>query len=279
MLKVILTKGLPGSGKTTWAKKQLAENKHQYKRVNKDDLRRMLDNSQWSGSCESFILDIRDKIILEALKNGKHVIVDDTNLHPKHEEHIQQLIKDKAILEIKDFTDVPIEDCIANDLQRLDSVGEKTIQRMHRDFLANKIIKAPDCNPLLKTIIICDLDGTLCDNSHRNPYNASTCENDLLNKPVFDVIQGKDVIFVSGRHEKYRPQTEKFLNKHNIKYITLLMRKDDDNRKDNIIKQEIYETHIKDKYNVLFILDDRQRVVDMWRKNGLTCFQVAEGNF
>jgi len=50
-------------------------------------------------------------------------------------------------------------------------------------------------------------------------------------------------------------------------------------RKDVIIKQEIYEEHIKDKYDVLFVMDDRNQVVEFWRSIGLTCFQVAEGNF
>jgi hypothetical protein len=57
------------------------------------------------------------------------------------------------------------------------------------------------------------------------------------------------------------------------------MRKTDDNRKDCIVKKEIYETFIKDKYNVLFVMDDRNQVVNMWREQGLTCFQVADGNF
>jgi hypothetical protein len=56
------------------------------------------------------------------------------------------------------------------------------------------------------------------------------------------------------------------------------MRKDGDFRADNVVKQEILDAHI-DKDRVLFVLDDRQQVVDMWRRNGLTCFQVAEGNF
>jgi len=60
---------------------------------------------------------------------------------------------------------------------------------------------------------------------------------------------------------------------------TLFMRPDGDFRADNIVKQEIYDTHIKGKHDVLFVMDDRQQVVDMWRRNGLTCFQVAEGNF
>ena len=80
MKKVYLTKGLPGSGKSTWAKEMVSKNPNSYKRVNKDDLRAMLDNGKHSEDAEKFILNVRDSIILLALENGKHVIVDDTNL-------------------------------------------------------------------------------------------------------------------------------------------------------------------------------------------------------
>ena len=57
------------------------------------------------------------------------------------------------------------------------------------------------------------------------------------------------------------------------------MRKNGYNKKDSIVKKEIFDEYIKDKYYVEFILDDRNQVVDMWREMGLTCLQVAEGNF
>jgi hypothetical protein len=57
------------------------------------------------------------------------------------------------------------------------------------------------------------------------------------------------------------------------------MRAEGDTRKDSIIKEEIYRAEIENKYNVLFVLDDRNQVVELWRRLGLTCLQVAEGNF
>ena len=89
MIKVILTRGLPGSGKSTWAKKLIVENPNSYKRINKDDLRAMLDDSKYSNDSEKFILQVRDAMILMAIENGKHVIVDDTNLAPKHDARIR----------------------------------------------------------------------------------------------------------------------------------------------------------------------------------------------
>jgi hypothetical protein len=140
----------------------------------------------------------------------------------------------------------------------------------------------------MKKAIICDLDGTLAHIDHRDPYDASTCEEDLLNEPVANILtvysEQKEfeiaILLVSGREDKYRPQTERWLRKHGIAYEALLMRRTGDFRKDTLIKKELYESHIADRYTILFVLDDRDQVVAMWRKElGLTCLQVAYGNF
>lgn len=74
---------------------------------------------------------------------------------------------------------------------------------------------------------------------------------------------------ISGRDEVCRKETIDWLYDNGIHFKELHMRPKDDIRKDAIVKQEIYDNHIKGKYEVLFILDDRQQVVDMWRENGL----------
>lgn len=80
--------------------------------------------------------------------------------------------------------------------------------------------------------------------------------------------------------KKYRRVTEAWLNHNGItRYKNLYMRKNGDKRKDYVVKKELYETHIKETYEVLFVLEDRDQVVKMWRDLGLTCLQVAYGNF
>ena len=280
-MKIIMTKGLPASGKTTWAKSLMRDHPFQYKRINKDDLRAMLDNSLWSQDEEKFILKVRDALIVQALNQGYNVIVDDTNLAPKHEKRILEIaLAMKANFEIKDFTDIPLDVCLKRDSQRVNSVGIKVIKDMYDKYLKPK----PETvlyKEGLPEAVICDLDGTLALHNGRNPYDASTCDQDLLNKPVHGILRhsGKIFIFVSGRYEKFRPQTETFLKTHKFYDYTLYMRPDNDNRRDEIVKKEIYNNHIKDNYNILFVLDDRDRVVAMWRQLGLTCLQVADGNF
>lgn len=289
-MKLIMTKGLPGSGKTTWAKIYL-EKHPETVLVSKDDLRALMFNSAWTGRREKIILAARDLIIIEALKSGRNVVSHDTNFVPKHEARFRELAKEYgAEFEIQDFTQVPIERCIKQDLLRLESVGEKVIRTMYNDWLRPEPLKIEyDLN--LPDAVICDIDGTLALFGNANPYDRDFLQDKqnvnvvkLLNNYSYKAMRIKDfVILVSGRKDKYRAQTEEWLKKYHIHYDFLYMRKTlpegEKDPKDVLVKKEIYETHIKGKYNVLFVLDDRNQVVDMWRSLGLTCLQVAEGDF
>lgn len=280
--RVIILKGLPACGKSTWCREMLRKNPGQYKRISKDDLRAMLDDGVWGKANERFILNVRDALILLALRESYSVLVDDTNLHRKHEETIRELVKGQAVVEIKDFTDVPLEECIARDKRRANYVGEDVIRSMYREFLRPPL-PALVIDPTLPQAIICDLDGTLALLNGRNPYDAAQCEQDRVNRPVADILRRYEktlsILLVSGRKELHREQTKRWLAAHDISYSELWMRRTDDNRKDALIKREIYDEQIAGKYSILFVLDDRDQVVDFWRSLGLTCLQVAEGDF
>ncbi len=101
MKQVIILRGLPASSKSTYAKSLIDSQPNKYKRINKDLLREMLDNSHWSKDNEKFILNMRDILIIQALENGKHVIIDDTNLASTHITRITQLVKGKAEVTIR----------------------------------------------------------------------------------------------------------------------------------------------------------------------------------
>ncbi len=147
---------------------------------------------------------------------------------------------------------------------------------------------------MLPKAIICDLDGTLCNIYHRQHYIQSKRKNwkafyealgdDLVHEFCRDIVmmyqqRGDAIVLVTGRPEEYKAPTEEWLSAHAVEYDVLLMRKTGDFRKDFIVKQELYEQYIKGKYEILFVLEDRAQVVKMWREQGLTCLQVAEGNF
>lgn len=280
MKKIILTKGLPGSGKTTWAKELLAKEPGKWKRINKDDLRAMLDNGKWSKANEAFVIAVRNRMIVDANAQGYNVVVDDTNLHPKHFVHISQMMGNLAEVEIKDFTNVPLEECIKRDQRRPNYVGEKVIRRMYNQYLRSKPPTMP-YSPDLPSVIICDIDGTLALFGDANPYERDFLQ-DEVNVPVKDILgrfPQKEIVLFSGRMAKFREQTVQWLQQNNIYYSLLAMRKTGDMRKDFIVKQELFDEHIRGKYNIQFVLDDRDQVVAYWRSIGLTCLQVDYGAF
>lgn len=307
MAKLIMTKGLPASGKTTWAKEQVKNGNGRVKRVNKDDLRAMVDAGIWSKQNEKFILDIRDKIVYEALSKGFDVIVDDTNLVPKHEQSLQDIVnvinasawtpggEPFIQFEIKDFTNVKLKTCLERDAERPNSVGEQVIRTMYNSFIRKKghvaqYVKPPYSEDLPNCIIV-DIDGTLAHMTDRSPYDYTKVDTDIVDENVRDIVlrySHRDmmeeipdtyILIVSGREDACRAETEKWLADNRIPYDEFYMRKAGDGRNDAIVKKEIYDTYIKPRFNVRFVLDDRDRVVEMWRKEGLKVLQVAEGDF
>lgn len=136
--------------------------------------------------------------------------------------------------------------------------------------------------------VICDLDGTLALLNGRDPYDQARCAGDLVNVPVQwllgAMLPSVRVILMSGRWDTYRELTQTWLEEQGISYNALYMRKEGDTRKDPVIKEDLFNQFLVDfnakKEDVLFVLDDRNQVVDFWRKTlGLTCFQVNYGDF
>jgi predicted kinase len=277
-------RGLPASGKTTECKNLLLMYKGSYKRINRDDLRAMIDNGKWSKQNEKYIKLAEFELAKMYLSNKYNVIIDDTNLSEKTVNIWREFAKvENADFEIRDFTDVSLMECIKRDQKRPNYVGEKVIKRMYNDFLS-KSAPVTLFNPELSDAVVTDLDGTLAlHTSGRSPYDGHLCEQDTPNSNIFDIIEGlletkkvSNIIIVSGRPDKFKPQTINWLNTHNISYSHLFMREGEDVRPDDIIKQEIYENYIKDKFNVVAWFDDRLRVSRMVHRLGLPLFRVGD---
>ncbi|AEI47230.1 phosphatase domain-containing protein [Runella slithyformis] len=292
MKKVILLRGLPASGKSTLARQMLDENRGTYKRLNKDELRAMLDNSEHSTHNEKFVEHVRDLMLIEALRDGKHVIIDDTNLSDRPVERIRQVVQkyckdtgEQVKIEIREMS-TTLEESLARDEVREKKVGRDVIMRMYKTHVLGDE-RGPHYQPQdtsLPPAILCDLDGTLAI-LRRNPYDSMACERDDLNEPIAQIIKnyhtlGVKIILMSGREEKSRMPTTNWLKYNNIPYDALYMRTTGDMRKDAVIKKELFEAHVKGQYYVQFVLDDRNQVVDLWRLElGLPCLQVNYGDF
>ena len=110
-------------------------------------------------------------------------------------------------------------------------------------------------------------------------------DQDLPNEPIVELYKtlwktGKyEMIIVSGRQERFRKVTETWLTWHKIPFKTLLMREDKDSRPDSEVKQDILRRLQGQGKKILFVVDDRQSVVDMWRANGVTCLQCKKGDY
>ena len=293
MKKILILRGLPASGKSTFARKLLNENPNAWKRLNKDELRAMLDDSIHSPANEQFVNRVRDMLLMEALKAKKNVIIDDTNLTEKPIEQIREIAQRytqqsgiQVHIEIKEMT-TPLEECLERDAVREKKVGSEVIMRMYRTHIL-KNERGPhyqEQDDTLPHAIICDLDGTLAIIHDRSPFDSRLCETDLLNIPVSEIIKtyhekGVKIILMSGREDSSRSQTMNWLSYNRIPYNALYMRTTGDMRKDSIIKKGLFEKHIRNQFYVQFVLDDRNQVVDLWRLElGLLCLQVNYGDF
>lgn len=302
MPTLTITKGLPASGKSTWANEQVRKSNGQIKRVNKDDLRAMLDAGEWSREREKEIIAMERTLVHSLLLDKFDVIVDNTHLGGDHESFYQNLALENGYeFEVKDFTDVPLQTCIDRDSARGEkAVGKKTIMRMYNSYIKQKkhVAKYQPIlhNPDLPDCVIVDIDGTLAHMNGREPYDYNSVHTDIVDPQVAEIVRKyaqRDIIdlpscyivIVSGRDNTCQDVTEEWLKANGIPYDEIYMRdpKRVDTRgnklDDTIIKREIYEQFIKPRYNVKFVLDDRDRVVKMWREEGLKVLQVAEGNF
>jgi len=146
----------------------------------------------------------------------------------------------------------------------------------------------------MRKAIIVDIDGTLANIEHRRHFVQGDKKDwkSFFESMIEDTVNGwcarlmgamantcHNILLVSGRSGEYREFTKDWLATNSIYYDELWMREEGDCRPDVEIKKEIYHYNIKDKYEVLFVVDDRQRVVNMWREIGLVCLQCADGNY
>lgn len=301
--KLLILVGAPGSGKSTFAR-YFIRTEDNWVRVNRDDFRLMqFGDTLMSPFYEERITKMVEASVITLLKNHTNVIIDATNSSLRTLEDMVRTYTEYADISFKVF-DLSVEELVKRCDKRYEQTGKfipKSAIEKHVTQLQYTKEKF-DFKPIPRTVkeatltytaqdstlpkaVICDLDGTLSLLNGRDPYDASSADEDLLNVPVARVLQmakaqGYRVILLSGREQLYKEPTERFLLKHQIAYDLLLMRTTNDYRKDNIIKKELFQQEIAGKYFIEFLLDDRNQVVDMWRKDlQLPCFQVNYGDF
>lgn len=273
--KLLMLKGLPASGKSKFAEGLKLKDPDNTIVVTKDDIRITL-NKPWSKELEKEVISIRDNIIREGLAKGNLVISADTNLSPHHEKDLRKLAQEcGASFDVKYF-DIPLEVCIERDMYRDKKVGSDVILKMYNKYIKKvnrrgSYLSFKENISDLPKAIICDIDGTLAIANGRNYYDES--DESLLEDRVNPVIKNLlimyylnkyNIIFVTGRRNKV--STFKWIEKNipELKQFRLYSRQEDDKRKDSIIKKEIYENRVKNRFFVEFVIDDRLSVIKTW---------------
>lgn len=294
-MKLLVLQGLPASGKSTFANSLAKEG---WEMVTKDDIRTELEATGWvwSKANEANVIAIRDARIQEALGRGVNVVSADTNFVRSHKVALRAIAeKVGAVFEIKRF-DVTLEECLRRNELRSGKahVPVEVVHRLYNQYVANDPAHFPlsanleivyekvVLDPKLPPAIICDLDSTLSlyeHLNHRGHYDHSNCYLDEVNKPVREILRrfvdDTEIIYLTGREEIYRAPTSRFLEDNNCPGGQLLMRPAGDTRKDILVKLETFNNNVRGKFNVRFCLEDRPRIVQLWRRLGLETLTVG----
>lgn len=293
---LVILQGLPASGKSTMRRELIEKSPCRFAYVNKDELR--LANPTLD---ERNIHALQIDKATDQLQAGFSVIIDNTNLNPRTLESYKKLAESQGVGLITTLAPYAHDwaSCIYRDksphrLQAGTSVGRSVIIKMAMEA---GFYDAPKYKAR-----VFDVDGTLTLVGERRRHVLKTSKHpeadwgsffkemvyDGPNKPVVDAYNkyadstddGHILICCSGRPENYRRETEEWLEKNvlSMPYL-LLMRPTGSHQPDDFVKKQLYEKYIKPFFEVEVVFDDRDAVVKMWRQQGLTCFQVAEGDF
>jgi predicted kinase len=301
---LVITRGLPASGKTTLANDWVDEDSAKRSRVNRDDLRASLFNAEGvlDYASEQTVSTVQQTSVRAMLQAGRSVIVDDTNLRLKFARAWADMAVEEGVgFEVWDVM-TPVDECVSRAADRcvaggrfvsadvIRDIGKRFGGKRHQVLPTERKASSPPAPyvplPEKPETWLVDVDGTLALMGDRHPHDLTRVSEDKPNWPVASVayalyVSGVDLVIMSGRSESARADTEEWLNRTLGKAVwsRLIMRAEGDMRSDYIVKAELFDQHVRNEYNVVGCLDDRNQVVDMWRSMGLTCLQVAPGDF
>lgn len=293
-MKFIMFRGLPASGKSTRA--QEVANIINASIVERDLIREKLGviGDNWSPQKEKLVTEHQKNIIISLMQRKEKIISSDTNYNLKCEAMYKNLCKQYGY----DFTiidmmyETTVLECIRRDSQRTGHkrVGESVIREMADRY--GIVDKLPDYDTSKPDTIIVDIDGTVAKMVNRTPYDYSKVLDDAPRTHVIKVVRALyfhelktrnvSVTFMSGRPDSCYKDTEDWIQvqviQNNIIENRLLMRREGDMRSDSIVKGELFDNHIRDKYNVIAVFDDRPKLIkNLWLPMGAPIFNVGTG--
>lgn len=307
MKKIIVLQGPPACGKSTKAKELL--NQYGVDKaviVCRDSIRESC-GEYWVPEREDYISDLENTAVDRALVRGIIPIIDATNLNKKTtNKWIKMAEGHDAEIEWIEIV-VPYQEALKRDSNpdRKRPVGKKVLRDFYKRYYPHLIAPMSDERHMLdwdaskRKAIIVDIDGTLALRNNRAPFDYDKAYGDTADFRMCNIIaslieseENYEVFFLTGREDtgNCRRITEEWIDTHVYVKLghngflpkdnwTLLMRPEGEERADEIIKKEIWEAKIKPWYDVVAVFDDRDRVVKMWRNEGLLCLQPYYGDF
>lgn len=300
---ILETIGASASGKTTLVeerfKKEIAEGS--VVNINRDEIRfelftggvRDWSKYKFNKANEKQVTDVQEQKIQKAIADRKDIIISDTNLNPNTRNRWKQLGEEHGYQLISIHFDVDWDTLVKRNAQRYGGVNEALLWSMFkRKCLINNVYPSRKENirfapyehirSLPETIIV-DIDGTVASmEGIRRPFEWDKVHLDLPRREVIEMLHGltqttRDITFMSGRSGECFDSTYQWLNDNvmtdelrsmDVQW-RLVMREADDQRKDDIVKYELYEKHVRGKFNVRAVIDDRPQVIRLWSVVGL----------
>jgi predicted kinase len=288
MSNAIVTVGISASGKTTFAE-GLCKKDRSWINVNRDDIRFSLTGAcgwkeyKFNKSIENMVTELQKSTCALAYKQGKNVVLSDTNLNSKTRKMWDEYLTRLGFeIEYKDFP-IDVQEAIKRDAQRANGVGYEVIHKQWQQWLGYIDFKRYVPDESLVEAIIVDADGTIASmEGIRKPYEWDKVHLDRRIDVVADMIDGfarldYKIIVMSGRDGSCYDATKKWLTENLYWFDELHMRTAGDNRKDSIIKQELFWENVANKYNVKAVVDDRKQMIRAWTDLGLKVINV--GNY
>lgn len=303
-----------GCGKSTRVNSLLRDKS--WRRVSRDFIRESIGGEFYSMDIkdENIVTKIEMEQYRNLLLKGFNVVIDNMNIDPRFLAPYFKIAREvergrniKFTFEYEDYTNISLKEVLANNVKRNTTLPNNhykictpaLVKAKYKDMLnssakwydtwAKLLLNKENNNYVvqdesLPKAIIFDIDGTLAlMNGKRSPYDWHKVDIDDLNEPVFEAYKafkenGFKIVICTGRDGECEELTKEWLEFFGITYDDFYMRTPNDMRKDSIVKMEFLD-EILNKFYVSFVMDDRTQVVDMWRGVGLSCFQVADGNF
>lgn len=300
-MKAIITVGVGATGKSKFAE-QLDSS---WVRIERDQFREYIlvkekklctehENiwKYWNFKWEKDVDVMVATLLKSSAELGKNVIFSDTNLHESHRENLKTKLEGLGyVVEVMVFgQELNLDELWKRDYNRKNTLGHMTIMDQYARFreqfpkhVLKDVTNKPEC-------VIFDIDGTLAEDMvNRKPYEWSKVGSDTYDELLFVALIafrecGYNIVLMSGRDEVCRKETESWFVEGIIKFggacrfdYELFMRPLDDQRKDSIIKTELFYKHVDGNYKVVGVFDDRPSVIrNVWHEFGFRTYSVGK---